>query len=231
MNNSIQQKIDKFFSKFEILNYRKGESVIRPEDTPRGVYYVKSGYVKMNLILENGRELTVNIFKKGSYFPMMWAISNISNTYYYQVMSKSQLRRIPKEKFLDFLRGNPDVVFELLSRILVGFNALVANIEHMLSGSAYDRIIAVLLLLGRRFGEKMNGKDGAVIVRIPLTHQDIANIAAITRETASIAIKQVEKKKLIGRKGKFLIIKNLSGLVKEKEPILQKETYDLPLAA
>lgn len=228
MNNNIQQKIDKFFSKFEVLNYRKGESVIRPEDTPRGVYYVKSGYVKMNLILENGRELTINIFKKGSYFPMTWAISNIPNTYFYQVMSKSQLRRVPKEKFLAFLKENPDVVFEIFGRVLVGLNALVTNIEHVLSGSAYNRTIAVLLLLGRRFGEKMNGNEDTVIVRIPLTHQDIANIAAITRETASIAIKQIERKKLIGRKGKYLLIKSLSGLTKES--ILQKETFDWPSA-
>ncbi|MBI4096504.1 MAG: Crp/Fnr family transcriptional regulator [Candidatus Levybacteria bacterium] len=228
MDKNIQQKVDNFFSKFKVLTYKKGENVIRGEDTPRGVCYVKSGYVKMNLIMEDGRELTVNIFKAGSYFPMIWAINNIPNIYFYQAMSEVQLQRAPKEELLIFLKENPDVLFELFSRILTGLNALIINIGHVLSGNAYSRIISVLVILAKRFGEK-TGKDGYIIIKLPLTHQDIANIAVITRETVSIIIKQIERKKIIGRQGKFLVIKSLSDL--EKESFLQKEEYNLPFTA
>lgn len=203
--------------------------VIRAEDIPLGIYYVKAGFVKMNSLLEDGRELTVNIFKKGSYFPMTWAISNIPNTYFYQSMSADvQLQRAPKEKFLPFLKKNPDVLFEFCNRILIGLNALITNVEYVLSGNAHNRVAAALLLLANRFGEKL-GNNNSILIKLPLTHQDIASIAGITRETTSIVMKQIERKKIISHKGKFIIIKSLSDL--KKESLLQKKEDGSPLTA
>lgn len=167
----------------------------------------------MNAVLENGRELTVNIFKPGSYFPMIWAITNIANIYYYQTATAVELQRAPRDLLLEFIGKNPDALFDLTKRILIGISGLLVNIQHQLSGDSYHRVVAALVLAAKRFGKENGRKE--IIIKLPLTHEEIANLAGLTRETVSIAMEQLRKDKLIAQKNKFIVIKDVKRLGKE----------------
>jgi CRP-like cAMP-binding protein len=69
-----------------------------------------------------------------------------------------------------------------------------------------------LLILGRRFGQIT--KDGLVI-GIKVRHEDLAGMAALTRETVSLSIEKMERKKIILQKKRLFIIINPEGLKKE----------------
>lgn len=212
-NKEIREKLENFFSQFKSIKYKKGETILRAEDVPQGASQILSGYVKMNSLLADGRELTLNIFKPGSFFPMMWAISNMENSYFFYAMTDVELRRAPKDSLVDFIKKNPDVLFDLTNRILIGLNGLITNFEHIISDNAYSRVISALFILAKRFGEK-TGKNN-IVIGLPLTHSDIANIAAITRETASIAIKKIERKKIISKQGRLFRIDSMEKLKEE----------------
>lgn len=218
--------LDNFFSQYSTLRYDKDQIIIHADDIPSGVFYVKNGFVKMSTILETGRELTLNIFKPGTYFPMLWAIANVQNTYYYKTFTPVELQRAPSDEILKFVKGNPEVLLELINRILRGVSGLLINIEHQLSGNSYQRVIAALVLATNRFGVK--GKKGLMIIKLPLTHQDIADIAGITRETVSLSMKKLEKKKILSYKGRTLIITNVEAL--NKESMFFKEEKTTPIA-
>ena len=207
--------------------YKKGEIILRPEDKPQGVYYIKEGFVKLSTILENGKELTLNIHKPGTYFPMMWAIGGISNSYYFQAQVTTLIHRAPKQEVLSFLKKNPDVFFELTRRILVGLGGILTNIEYILCGNSYTRVAGAIYLSAKRFGEP-SGKD-KVIIQLPLTHQDIANIAGISRETASIAIKKLEVRKIISCQHHIFIVNATKKL--EEEALISKKEKSEPYAA
>jgi CRP-like cAMP-binding protein len=212
---SVSDRLTDLFSKSRSLSFGKHEIIIRADDIPQGVYYLEKGFVKMNSVLTDGQEITLNIFKTGSYFPMMWALSDLPNTYYFQTMSPSVLRRVPKDAFLKFMKSNPDVLHELTNRILIGVNGLLFNINHILSGDSYHRIIAAVLMFAKRFGEKSS--TGKTVITIPLIHQDLADVAAITRETASINIKKLENRGLISQTTRFLTVPDLKKLEAESE--------------
>ena len=200
--------LENFYSQYKILGYKKGDNIIRTDEIPQGVYYVVSGFVKMGIYLSNGREVTFNMFKPGSYFSLIWAIAGIDNRYYFQALTKTELRRAPKEKVLTFLKENPEVLYALTKRILIGLDGFLTNTEYMLFGDAYNRVLSVLFLFAKRFGIK---KNKSTIVSEPrLTHQDIANMAGITRETASITISQLEKDNLISYKNHQIIIESVT---------------------
>lgn len=212
MRENVLEKLKDLFSNSGLYKYRKGEIIMRSDEQPQGVFYVKSGHIQFYTIFEDGRELILNIFKPGSYFPMMWAIGNIPNTYYYRAMMPAELHRVSKEKVLDFLHKNPDVLFELTRRILIGLDGLLTNVQHLFSGNAYHRVLSALLLLAKRFGEESNR---GIVIKLPVTHQDIANLASITRETASVELKKIERKKIIFYNRQLLRINNRKMLEKE----------------
>src|SRR3989304_3757892 len=195
MLKSVKNKLENFFLKFKSSHFNKNEIILRAEDNLKDVFYLKSGYVRMYKLFEDGRELTLNIFKPGTFFEMSLAIANIKNPYFFQAITPVDLKKAPKDQVLEFAKQNPDVLYDLIRRVSIGHNALLSNIEHMLSGSAKHRIISTLYILSRRFGEKTARNH--TIINLPLTHQIIASLASITRETATLTLNKLVKKELV----------------------------------
>jgi len=213
MDIETLKKLGDFFDKFPISNYKKGETIIRSDDEPAGVYYLKEGFVKMNSIFENGSELTLNIFKPKSFFPMTWAIGDIKNTYYFLAMANSTVHKAPKNKVVEFLKENPDILFDLTKRILIGLDGLLTNVSHLLFGSAQNRVASAILISAKRFGDKK--VDGKITINLNLTHQDIANLAGLTRETTSIAIGQLEKAGILSQIKHQFVVNDIEKLEEE----------------
>lgn len=213
MEKTLSDKLEKFFSKYKILRYQKGSSIINAQDRPDGIYFVRSGFVKMGIIYEDGRELTLNIFKSGSYFPMLWAIGNILNRHYYQALKPTELHLAPKDDVLDLLNSNPKILMELTGRIILGLNGILTNMELILFGDAYHRVLAALYLCAKRFGEKKG--DEFIVINPSFTHQDIASLSGLTRETVSVSMMKAEKEKIVSYHRGVLKFHNLSKIEKE----------------
>ena len=206
-------KLEKFFGKYKPLNFRKKEIILGSDEEPDGVFFIKDGFVRSYSISEEGREFTINIYKPGTYFPATWALAGISNTYFFEAMTSVESIKVSKEELLDFLNKNPEVLMDLTRRLLVGLNGLLIRIEHLLSKDAYHKVASVVYLVGRRFGKKAAG--GKVIVGLPLTHQDIADLSYLTRETTSLEMKKLERQGLLEKRKRLLVIKDMRKLKKE----------------
>ena len=165
--------------------------------------------LKDNLMQFSEKE---EIRKTGDFFPVMWAVNNARTNYYLETMTNVDLWRVPQDKFLVFIKSNPEVFFELTSKILVRFGGLLKRMEYLVFGNAYAKVASIITICAERFGRREKGK---VIIEVPLTHSDLASMVGVTRETASIEIKKIEKKGLIGHQGRLIVVKNLKGLRKE----------------
>ena len=218
---NTSQKIEDFFSKYKKLDYKKGDTLIHGEDEPQGIYYLVKGNVRMFSLTADGKEFTLNIFKPNSYFPMIWAIADIPNAYYYEAMSDIEVVRAPKNDVLTkLIKNDQKVLFELTKRIMVGMGGLLTRIQYLLTADAHQRVASVIVMLTKRFGEKKKYK---MIIEIPFTHQEIANLAGLTRETTSLELKKMTDKKLVYRKGKMWVINDLNKLVEESLIILDEK--------
>lgn len=206
MANKQLNELKDFFTKHKKVNLPKNETLIRADEYPKGIYFLNKGYVKMNTLFEDGSEITVNIFKPNSFFPMIWAFSNTKSKYFYQTITPIEAYLAPKDKVLAYLKDNPDALFDLTKRVMVGLDGLLGNLQNLLHGSADARISSALLILSKRFG--LPQKDGSTIINLRFTHQDIANLAGVTRETASIILKKFEKDNLISYRKRLIIVYN-----------------------
>jgi len=205
MDENILEKLEQFFSQYKSFHFKKKDTIINAQETPKGVYFIKSGNVRLYSISSEGQELTLNIFKPGSYFSMMWAIGDIPNDYYFQAMTPVEVWLAPKADLVGYLKKEPEVLFELTRRILIGLAGTLRSTELLLFGKASDKIYAVLVTLAKRFGQP--GKNKETVIQLPLTHQDIANLTGLTRETVSLEIKRLERKGTIGYQKKLIFVK------------------------
>jgi len=205
MEDKVNHKIKDFFGLCKETIYKKGEVIIPAYDEPGGIYLIKSGCVKMSTIFEDGSELAVNLFKPNSFFPLTWAIGDAPNTYFFQAIQPTVILKAPKEKFIKFVKENPDVLYSLTKRVLIGLDGLLFTIKYVLSGNSINKVATVLWMLSNRFGQKND--RGEILINLQITHQDIASHAGITRETTSLAIEKMKKNGILDRQNRKLVIK------------------------
>lgn len=209
MDEAIAKKIDNFFTQYKHQTYKKGELLIRAEDFPSGVFYLKEGFVREYAISKKGDELVINVFKPISFFPMSWAINETPNAYFYEAMTDVETWRAPKEEVLIFLKNNPDVVYNLLSRVYKGVDGLLTRITYLMAGNAYARLITELLIYVKRFTKGQNS------VTLNISEKDLASVSGMTRETVSREIKVLKRNNLIITEGHKLIINDVQKLEDE----------------
>jgi CRP/FNR family transcriptional regulator len=212
MEKKPVSKLGLFFSNFRSLNYKKGEVIIRPEDTPPGVFYINRGYVRLYALSESGQELNLIIFQPGDFFPMIWAFNDHALTQYCEAMTPLEVSRAPKEDFREFARKNPEVVWDVTVKILTRLRGLLERMEYMVFGNAYQKVASILVICAERFGFR---KGNSIMIKVPLTHRDIASLIGLTRETTSVEIKKLEKLGVILKKGGHFRVKNLDRLKDE----------------
>lgn len=194
MGKDKTREFEIFYKQFTVRNYKKGEMLIRADDDPQGIFYLKKGYVRQYTISKTGFELTLHILKPISYFPMVWAINGTPNVYYFEALTAVEVGRAPRDQVVNFIKDKPTIIFELMSELLEDYAESLTRIEHLVFSDAYRRVISVLLYIAKHFGEK---KGNGIIVHHRFTQQDIATLVGVARETASNEMIKLEKKHLI----------------------------------
>ena len=201
MNKKIAEKINKFFVQFKHQFYKKGEILIRADDNPSGIFYLKEGIVKEYAISRKGDELVVNVFRPISFFPMSWAINNTPNQYFFEAMTDLDLFKAPKEEAIEFIKTNPDVLYDLMSRVYKGVDGILARMTYLMAGNAYAKLITELIIYAKRFGTTNR-----------ISEKDLAASSGITRETVSREMKILKDKGFITFNKNILVIKDLKML-------------------
>ena len=204
--------VDEFFSHYQAINYKKGEFILRAEDMPYGVYYLKNGYVRQYLLSPSGETFIVHIYKPGSFFPLTWIINDTPNVYHFEAITPVTVIRGPKEQFLHFLKEQPETLFYATQRLALGLSGFISRVAQLVLDDAYTKTILLLLYYGENFGEKTS--EG-ITLAIPLTHREIASWIGTTRETASLQVEHLIKKGLLTTKGRQLTIKDPEALRRE----------------
>jgi CRP/FNR family transcriptional regulator, cyclic AMP receptor protein len=215
INSKSLQKLDEdFFLQFKNTKYYKKEQIIiEPGVEPAGVFYLKAGYVRLFLISKDGKELTFNIYKPGMFFPMIWAITDSPNIYFLECLTDVEVLKAPKEKVAEFLKENPEVLFDLTKRILSGLEGMTKLMDVLLSKNAYNQVCAVILMLARRFSSNL--MDHQLTIDVPLTHRLIGTLAGLSREATSRELEKLEKEKIIDQSDHKIVVKDVKKLEEE----------------
>ena len=181
MQQSIAEKVEQFFSQFEPKSEPKGAIITYANQDPAGIMLLVEGIVEQYYLLPNGSKVTVNVFKPPAFFPMSWAINRTPNEYFYATQTDIAYRRADPAQTVVFLQSQPEVVFDLLSRVYRGTDALLKRLVVASSGSATNRLIFELVIESLRFGEEADSSRKLIKIK----QNTLADRSGLARETVS----------------------------------------------
>lgn len=207
-------KLENFFKLNRPTTHRKGDVVLGASDVSSFVYYLSKGYIKDSAVSKEGAEYTLFIFKPADIFPYNWAFNKLPNEHSFSAITDCVIYKCQRDDFLKFIKSDPEVLFMLTQRVLIRLRGVLQRLEYSAFGNAYKRVASIYIILSERFG--VSTPDG-IKISFPLSHQDIAELVGVTRETASIEVKRLESEGLIIRKHKFYILPSILRLQRKSD--------------
>jgi CRP/FNR family transcriptional regulator len=188
------QSLEDLFQQGTKLTYKKGEFVIRPGESPPGVFYISEGLVRAYDITKYGEENLLVIRKNGEYLGLTLTITGDDKKIIYQTLTPATLWLMKSEVFTEHLTKNPEIALPLVDHLIEMYRVHSERILNLEYRSVRERLISFLLTTARRFGEET--KDG-VLIKVPLRHQDVASSINSSRETTTREIAYLERNHLI----------------------------------
>jgi CRP/FNR family transcriptional regulator, cyclic AMP receptor protein len=180
------------------------------EDWGNSVYLIVEGWVKIRTYNYDGKEVTLNILGPGDTFGEMALLLSSPRSTDVLSLTAVLIGSLPADDFLNLVNSSHLVGLNLAKMMAKRLQQLNRRLR-MREADSVARVVDILLFLAEG-----QGKSSAMGVEIPmLTHQEIASLSGLSRETVTRAMSKLEKKGVIQRSNRDSIyVPNLPALEK-----------------
>ena len=209
-NAAKHSKLVEYFKAGVRSTYKKGELIIRPQDSPAFIYYIDQGFIKAYSITKYGEENLHVIRKATEIFPLIWVFTDEHRDVAYEAMENVVVWRQPKDEYLKYLEKNADVTGAVLELAVHAYRTYAERVNTLEYRSVRERVVSFLLSCSRRFGTKLD--DGSIRINAPLRQQDIASSINSTRETTSRELTALIRKGYIVVNDRSIVLKDIKKL-------------------
>lgn len=187
----LQSLLDKSPSR----NYNKGATILYQGEVPRQAYILLSGVVRVFSISSQGDEQIVMYHVAGEFFPASWLFGKASSTlFFYEAVTDVKVAMVPKSEFIEYMSATPKRIEALLDYFTTNFSASLIRINALEQPKARDKLIYTLYYLCLRYGES---KATKTLIPLALTHQNLAGLVGVTRETTATEMNRLKKQKVL----------------------------------
>jgi len=189
--------------------YPKGAILFVEGQSPRGVFILCSGRVKLSTSSADGRTLILRISESGEVLGLPATVTGKPYELTADVIEPTQANFIRREDFLHFLREHGEAALRVAQQLGETYHSAITEMRTIgLSHTAAEKLARFLLELSTDHVEE----KGEIRLTLTLTHEEIAQMIGASRETVTRLFADFKKKELLQVKGSTLILKNKAGL-------------------
>ena len=191
--------------------YPKGATLFVEGQSPRGVFILCTGKVKLSTSAADGKTLILRISEIGEVLGLAAVVSGKPYQSTAEVLEPTQTNFINRSEFLEFLREHGEAALRVAQQLAENYHHALDEMRTIgLSHSAGEKLARFLL---DWIAEHHQG-NGEIKVKLTLTHEEIAQMIGASRETVTRLFTDFKKKQILQIKGSTLVIRDRSGLEK-----------------
>ena len=189
---------------------RKGNFVFRAGDPGDAVFVLLAGRVKTYKIAPSGREVILWFGFPGEVFGLVETPHHKGRMVNVEACEKTEIAEVPLARFREFLVTHPEVP-QLCIRIVASRLGMLANrLVYLMADNAEARIAKLLVDLAARYHDAGDDADQP----IGLTHQEIADITGVQRQTATRILGRFAERGALSMRYRKISIRNLELLAR-----------------
>jgi CRP-like cAMP-binding protein len=208
---SLYELLIRHFSGREtVQKFKEGTMLFQEKDTVNHVFVMLNGAVAVGRVHLKGKEFVFKILS-GEELLVEYQVFHPSPRYHFsaKTVSDCEILMIKREQFEEFIKKD-DMALETFShwmstRYLKSQMKCGDLIMHGKKGGLYS----ILIRLCNSYGVLT---DEGILIDVPLTHQELANLTYGTREVIQRLLKELREKDIIVYRHQKFIVKDLEYL-------------------
>ncbi len=201
--------------KIKIKSLRKGEVVLNEEDTNEYMYVILTGKVKVVRMTGEGKEIILAMHRSGESFGELSLIDTKTVPAVVLAAELSTVAIIARKDFYSLLSAHGKVLDSLLQILCSRLRDSWGRIQLLSFNNASQRIRILLVQMANEYGRRT--AEGTLL-NTRLTHQDIADMTGVARETATRIIDKLNRDGVIKvARGKITLLEH--DLLERESPV------------
>lgn len=189
--------------------FKKGDYVYLPEENSDTIYFIFSGKIKIGNYKDSDKEVITAMLQKGDVFGEVSIITDDKRKDFAQAALESEVSVFKQEEFKKLMSENASL--GLLFMKIMGNRVMEMEdrLESLVFKDSKTRIIEFLLLSIHKNGQRIGYEW---VLRNFITHQDIANLTATSRQTVTMVLNELRNQNIIQFDRKRLLVRDLEKL-------------------
>ncbi len=179
--------------------------IFAPGDPDDQLYFLLEGTVRLYKIYGEYKEATIALLTEGGVFGRLSLMEGRWQDVFAEAVTDDvRVAGVYKAALREMVRRDPGFALKLFSSFSERLRQSDEVIESLLHREVSTRLATLLLNLSERFGE-VNGSGTLLDVR--LTHQDLANMIASTREAVSKVVSEFQREGAIKVENRKIVLR------------------------
>jgi CRP/FNR family transcriptional regulator len=189
--------------------YPKGALLFVEKQDARGVYALCEGEVKLSISSPEGKIMILRIARAGELLGLMAAMAGQPYEVTAETIHPCQVAFVRREDFLRFVATHPDASQHVVRQMSAQYRGACEQLRTVgLSASAQEKLARLLLTWTEGIQQTKEGTR----IKLPLTHEEIAEFIGTTRETVTRTLSDFKVRHLVAIQGSTLMIPNRAAL-------------------
>ncbi len=201
-----EEELLQISNRITIKEFSRNETILLEEETNEYMYIILLGKVKVVQATEEGKEIILAIHQSENFFGELSLIDGKTSSATVMSMEDSLIAIISKDNFYALLYSQKKVLENLLRILSSRLREAWKRIHILNFREAPQRMKMLFSILSAEAGKKT---PEGIILDMKLTHQEMADMAGLTRETVTRVLGQWQKDGSIAvSKDRHIILRN-----------------------
>lgn len=190
--------------------------LLRQGDPADCVYLLAQGRLRLSTVTTDGQEVIIRYVAPGEGFGVAAALKNITYPVSIEAIENSLVLEWDRATFAQLMERYPRLAMQAMQTLAFRMREMQDRVRELQTERVERRIARALLRLVRQTGRKV---ETGVLIDLPLTRQDLAEMTGTTLYTVSRVLSQWEQAGLVESGRERILIRAPHGLVSIAEDL------------
>jgi len=190
-------------------SYPRGAFLFCEGEAPRGVFVLCQGRAKLSLTSSDGKVIILGYAEPGEALGLNSVVLGTPYEMTAELLDGGHVHFAGRDEFVRFLRDHADACVSVSAALANSYHGACEQLRTLgLSGTVRER-------LAKRLVEWSNDGEPTrqgIRVRLPFTHEEIAQSIGSSRETVTRALAELKQRRYADLKGSTLVVQNRAAL-------------------
>lgn len=200
---------DNLMSQHAHRSFKKGDPVYVPEDLSDRIFFIQEGRIKISTTNDEGKEITKAILGRGEVFGERALLGESQRSDFATALENTTTCVVTLDELHGLMRERSELNLFFMKMFGSRQLEMERRLESLVFRDSRSRIVEFLVNLVKTKGQRIGYEW---VVRQFITHQEIANLTATSRQTVTTTLNDLRYQKLLTFNRSRLLVRDLEKL-------------------